>query len=259
MQVDASSGLVEIVNTNFGISQVINGTNSGGPTAVSVLGATGDFATSGLCMQLMTGKQGSIATTGKFSTAGASNAAITFTGFGWSQSITATGVNSDQVEGAGTSAGIVITLTDPSKLKSGDIIKTTQNASGGFKFQVGANSGQTVSLALDAMNSQTLGVTSLDVLTQSDASAAITQVDRAIQAVSTARSNLGAVINRLSNAVTNDQTAQENMLASESRIRDANIAEETIQLTRDQILMQAGTAVLGQANQESGSLLSLLR
>jgi len=262
MQIDPNCGAVEIVNNNFGLNTTVSGASSGGPTAVSVLGATGDFATSGLYMQLLSaGKQGAIATTGKFVVGAASNAAITISGSGWSQMITATGINSDQIQGAGTTAGIVITLTDPSKLSAtgGDIIQVQQNAGGSLQFQVGANAGQTVSLSMDAVNSQTLGVISLDVLTQADASTAITQVDRAIQTVSSARANMGAVINRLTNSVNNDQSAQENALAAESRIRDVNIAQETIQLTRDQILMQAGTAVLLQANQESGALLTLLR
>jgi flagellin len=262
MNIDANSGVVEIVNNNFGLNTTVNGALSGGPTAVSVLGATGDFATSGLCMQLMTGKQGSVATTGKFvSGQAASNAAITLGGSGWTQIITATGINSDQIVGAGTSAGIVITLSDPSNLSvtGGDIINVQQNAGGSLKFQVGANAGQTIGLALDAVNSQALGVTSLDVLTQSDAETAITQLDRAIQQVSTARSTMGAVINRLTNSVNNDQSAQENALAAESRIRDVNVAQETVQFTRDQILLQAGTAVLAQANQASASVLALLR
>ncbi|HLY66044.1 MAG TPA: flagellin, partial [Chloroflexota bacterium] len=285
MAVDATSGgRVQIVNNNFGINssigtdvagpgatkQIVNGqvfpagtVFSGGPAAASVLSANGDFATTGLCMQFMTkGVIGTIASSGTFIRGFASNAQITIQGtLGSGQILTSTGINSDQIVGSGSTAGLVITLVNPGQLsyKAGDLFTVKQNGSAGLQFQIGANAGQTVSLALDAINSETMGVSGLDVSTQADAESSITQVDRAIQFVSTARANMGAVINRLTNSVNNDQSAQENAMASQSRIRDVNIAEATIQLTRDEILQQAGTAVLAQANQESSSLLTLLR
>src|SRR5581483_11589025 len=165
--------------------------------------------------------------------------------------------NSDIVSGTGIADGLVITLSSPGNLSTGDTFTVTQNS--GLEFNVGANANQTISLRIDAANSESLGVSSLDVLTQSDAESSITQLDRAIQHVSLARANMGAIINRLTNSLNNDQSAQENALAANSRIEDVNVAQETVQFTRDQILMQAGTSILAQANQAAAGVLSLLR
>ena len=173
--------------------------------------------------------------------------------------LSAVGINSDTLVGLATTAGMVITLANPGSLVGGanDVLTMSENAT--LQFQVGANANQTIGLNIDAANSQALGITSLDVLTQTDAETAITQLDRAIQNISANRANMGAIINRLTNSMTNDQSAQGNALAANSRIADVNVAQETVQFTRDQILMQAGTAVLAQANQASSSVLSLLR
>jgi flagellin len=154
-------------------------------------------------------------------------------------------------------AGLVLTLGSPGNMSTGDTFTVKQNSA--LQFQVGANANQTISLQIDAVSSQALGVSSIDVLTQKDAETSITQLDRAIQNVSAARANMGAIINRLTNSVTNDQAAQENALAANSRIEDVNVAAETVQFTRDQILLQAGTSILAQANQSPTGLLSLLR
>ncbi|HLG73300.1 MAG TPA: flagellin [Chloroflexota bacterium] len=276
---NTTTGAVQIVNNYFGINTstglvltgptavtvVDNGVTypqgtvfTGGPEAVTVANATGDFSTSGLCMQFTTaGKQGSISSTGTFQTVEASNATITISTIGGSSLMTATGLNSDQISGTGLAAGIVITLQSPGVVSTGDVFKVVQNNA--LQFQVGANANQEVAIEIDAANSQTLGVGSLSVLTQTDAETAITQLDRSIQSVSASRSNMGAIINRLTNSLTNDQLAQENASASNSRIEDVNMAQETVQFTRDQILMQAGTSILAQANQAPTSILSLLR
>jgi flagellin-like hook-associated protein FlgL len=93
----------------------------------------------------------------------------------------------------------------------------------------------------------------------SGASAAIDLLDTAIKTVSTQRADLGAIQNRFDHTITNLNVAVENLTASESRIRDADMAQEMVQFTRNQILSQAGTAMLAQANQASQGVLSLLR
>jgi flagellin len=93
----------------------------------------------------------------------------------------------------------------------------------------------------------------------SGASAAIDLLDTAIKTVSTQRADLGAIQNRFDHTITNLNVAVENLTASESRIRDADMAQEMVQFTRNQILSQAGTAMLAQANQSSQGVLSLLR
>jgi flagellin len=278
---NTTNGNVQIVNNYFGVNtgtgQVITGPGAvtvvdngityaqgtvftGGPEAVTVSAATGDFGTAGLCMQFSTAatQVGSVGTAGTFGLATASNAVVTISTIGGgSATVTAIGFNSDQVNGSGVAAGLVLTLGSPGNMSTGDTFTVKQNSA--LQFQVGANANQTISLQIDAVSSQALGVSSIDVLTQKDAETSITQLDRAIQNVSAARANMGAIINRLTNSVTNDQAAQENALAANSRIEDVNVAAETVQFTRDQILLQAGTSILAQANQSPTGLLSLLR
>src|SRR3712207_4024588 len=93
----------------------------------------------------------------------------------------------------------------------------------------------------------------------SGADAAIAAIDAAVKKVSTQRADLGAIQNRFDHTINNLNVAVENLTASESRIRDADMAQEMVQFTRNQILSQAGTAMLAQANQGSQGVLSLLR
>ena len=104
-----------------------------------------------------------------------------------------------------------------------------------------------------------LGVSGVNLGTQAGASAAITAIDTAIESVSTARANLGALQNRFEHTINNLNVTSENLSASESRIRDTDMAQEMMAFTRSQILSQAGTAMLAQANQAPQSVLSLLR
>lgn len=93
----------------------------------------------------------------------------------------------------------------------------------------------------------------------SGATSAISALDAAIKTVSTTRADLGAIQNRFDHTINNLNVAVENLTASESRIRDADMAQEMVQFTRNQILSQAGTSMLAQANQASQGVLSLLR
>jgi flagellin len=97
------------------------------------------------------------------------------------------------------------------------------------------------------------------VASNAAAQAFINQIDTAITTLNTRRSDLGAAQNRLEHTVNSLGVAVENLTASESRIRDADVAELSTQMVSNQILQQAGTAVLAQANQSSQAVLSLLR
>ena len=103
------------------------------------------------------------------------------------------------------------------------------------------------------------GFAALDISSVAGADTAITSMDAALSAVNTARATLGAVQNRFSSTVANLQTTSENLTASRSRIQDADFAAETAMLTRAQILQQAGTAMLAQANALPQNVLSLLK
>ena len=102
-------------------------------------------------------------------------------------------------------------------------------------------------------------VSGLDVTSFAGAQKALEIVDAALTSVNGARADLGAIQNRFTSVVANLQTSSENLAASRSRIRDTDFAKETAELTRTQILQQAGTAMLAQANQVPQNVLSLLR
>ncbi len=130
------------------------------------------------------------------------------------------------------------------------------SAAGSVTFQVGANDGQTISVSLISLGS-TLGTAyySLSATGTGD----ISEIDAAITKVSSTRSTFGAVQNRLENALSVAGAYQENLTAAESRIRDVDMADEMVNLTKNQILAQAGQAMLAQANQAPQSVLQLLR
>jgi flagellin len=126
-------------------------------------------------------------------------------------------------------------------------------------FQVGANSGDTLSVTIGDMKAATILTAVGELTDKTKAAAALTNVDKAIATVSTERAGLGAVQNRLEHKINNLNVAVENLSASESRIRDTDMAQEMMSFTRSQILSQAGTAMLAQANQAPQGVLSLLR
>jgi flagellin len=129
------------------------------------------------------------------------------------------------------------------------------NSASTVSFQVGANDGQQIAVNLVDLSS-TVG-TSYASLSQTGTSD-ISEIDAAITAVSTARSTFGAVQNRLDHSLSVAASYQENLTAAESRIRDVDMADEMVSLTKNQILSQAGTAMLSQANQAPQSVLRLL-
>jgi flagellin len=141
------------------------------------------------------------------------------------------------------------------------------SAASGLNFQIGINSSanDTISLSVATLTTSTLGstgggkITSATLSTVTGAKAAIGTFDAAIQQLSKARANLGAVQNRMTVTVSNLSSAQENLSAANSRIRDVDVANESANLTKSQILSQAGLAVLAQANQLPQAALSLLR
>ncbi len=110
-----------------------------------------------------------------------------------------------------------------------------------------------------AAGSAATGFADLDISTEEGADNALKAMDAALNSINSSRADLGAVQNRFTSVVANLNTSSENMSAARSRIRDTDYASETAELTRTQILQQAGTAMLAQANQTSQNVLSLLR
>lgn len=186
----------------------------------------------------------------------------------------------------GAAGVLTVTATD-AKGEAGNGIKVSN---GGVQknfetsFQIGANTGQSMSLAIGDMRSSALGITgkagdegftkentvtngtndvkgeaALNISSKEGASAAIAILDKATATVSSERSKLGAVQNRLEHTINNLGTASENLTAAESRIRDVDMAKEMMQQTKNNILAQAAQAMLAQANQQPQGVLQLLR
>lgn len=145
---------------------------------------------------------------------------------------------------------------------AGNQVFQDYSASGAaLTFQIGSGASDTLTLnddlALASNNVFSIDLSAIDL--SSDASSAITSIDNAISSVSTTRSKLGATQNRLEHTINNLSVAVENLTASESRIRDTDMAMEMATFTKNQILVQAGTAMLAQANAVPQNVLSLLR
>ena len=128
-------------------------------------------------------------------------------------------------------------------------------------FQVGANKDQTMNVTLSSMKSSSLGLDtiSVDQSSASSISAQLSTIDNAISKVTTARANLGAAQNRLEFTVTSLDISAENLQASESRIRDTDMAKEMMNVTKANVLQQAATSMLSQANQAPQKVLQLLQ
>jgi flagellin len=153
-------------------------------------------------------------------------------------------------------------------------IKLLDGVKTSVSFQVGANSGETIDVDLkDIVGSGfgTGGMSAIVALSADTAAASagaasaafasisLDNIDDAIKAVSSLRGTFGAVQNRLDHRLNNLSTYQENLVASESRIKDVDMASEMVNFSKLQILQQAGTSMLAQANQAPQSVLSLLR
>lgn len=130
-----------------------------------------------------------------------------------------------------------------------------------FSIAIGfrSGSGNTLSLDLNSITTASLGLASVNVSTSANASSALANIDNAISAVASARAEYGSVQNRFEATIANLQITSENLTAAESRIRDADVAYETSQFTKNQILVQAGIATLAQANALPQQALALLR
>ncbi len=165
-------------------------------------------------------------------------------------------------------AGEIKNISEQTKFNGSTVFNSV-----GFTFQVGANDSETVATTATVFSGAvgsagTGGLSELTGLSSAGAVktaldtgvlANISTVDNAIKNVSTARANFGAVQNRLEHRLNNLATYQENLTASESRIRDVDMAAEMTKFTKLNILQQAGTSMLAQANQAPQSVLSLLR
>ena len=126
-------------------------------------------------------------------------------------------------------------------------------------LQIGANQKQDIGFGIGNMGTESLGVGNIQVTTNELATRAIGKIDKAIDRVSSQRASIGALQNRLDHTINNLNVAEENMTAAESRIRDVDMAKQMMEFTKYNILSQAATAMLAQANQLPQAVLQLLR
>lgn len=166
------------------------------------------------------------------------------------------------------SRGNRIVLKESAGITAGNKGEQFRIALGSMKFQVGAYADQVREISIPSIWTTGLGtgvsagksVATIDVTTYDGANTAIKILDEAIREISTIRANLGAAQkNVFESSITSLNVARENIAASESAIRDTDMAEEMVTLTRNQILQQAGVAMLAQANQAPQALLQLLK
>ncbi len=196
-----------------------------------------------------------------------------------------TGFKIDVAGKAGGASGSDATLAVAGTPATGSYAVTgasVATTTGGVTLQVGANADQNLNVSISAMDSFSLGVSAsgtgnaaavyaggvqtsaakttgaLDITTQANANTAITTIDKAIDTVNTQSASLGAVQNRLSSAMSNLAIGSENMTAAYSNITNVNMAQESTSLATAQILQQAATSMLAQANQAPQGVLKLL-
>jgi flagellin len=159
-----------------------------------------------------------------------------------------------EIEQLGKALADIAARTDFNGTKLLDADKT-------LTFQTGANGGETVDVDLTGITAVATAIATVgtNVTGAGPTAADFTSIDDQIKAVSSSRASLGASQNRFESTINSLNVAVENLSASESRVRDADMAQEMVGFTRSQILSQAGTAMLAQANQASQGVLSLLR
>ncbi|MDZ7678959.1 MAG: flagellin [Acidimicrobiales bacterium] len=269
-------------STKFGSQKLLDGSFGSTPASVTGLDADGAYTTTagheftiningtGAVTVSMSALAGDDVETAAAALETAIKSALAASGNADAQAFTDKVSVSGETVGAGSSLTLEIgglgdtetfTLADSGTdtaladlgISPGDIDAAAGDAA---KFQVGANKGETIEVAIGGVDATTLGVGGIDV--ENDAENAIDFIDGAINDVSALRGDLGAVQNRFESTVNNLQVTTENLAASESRIRDTDMALEMVQFTRHQILQQAGTAMLGQANAMPQSVLGLL-
>jgi flagellin len=192
---------------------------------------------------------------------------LTFTADGTSIKI-GSATLSGNVNAQLTVSASAVNNTPPSTSITGNYVNTfgstpsefdvVNKAGAGLTFQVGANEGDELTINIDKMDSNYLGVASAKVTTQKAASSAISAVDNAINRVSSQRAYLGAIQNRLEYKINNLEISTENLTSAESQIRDVDMAKEMTNFTNANILQQAATAMLAQANALPQNVLSLI-
>ena len=149
--------------------------------------------------------------------------------------------------------------TEINRIASGTTWNNSNLYGTSLVFQAGMNSGNLISITMTAMDAGTIGVSGASIATFTGSQASITLLDTAIDTVNSARSTMGAVMNQLSYSADNLTNISTNIGASRSSIMDTDYATASATLSKSQIVQQAATAMLAQANQQPQSVLSLIK
>lgn len=168
--------------------------------------------------------------------------------------------------------GNVITITDENnfemkveikpgttKIEAANVVNIQVEDFGSMDMQIGANEGQQLPIRIPNISLENMGISALDTSTEKSAEEGIDKVDNAIKFVSEVRSRLGAYQNRLEHTINSLDISSENMTAAYSRIMDVDMAEEMTEYTTLQVLSQASTSMLAQANERPSQVLQLLQ
>ena len=266
----AGSANGQEANSAFAVAQAINASQSivtASANATSVTGAAigGNGAIAANAFQINGVNVGAVADGG--SAAGqATNVAAAINAISAATGVTAavTGGSSDQVrltaaDGRNIIVGGTVTNTGLTAATTRGTVTLTTTSSSGIVIAGNTPTDAGFTAATTAASLTGTAISSVTVATVSGANAAIAAADAALASISSSRAQLGAVQNRFTSTISNLQTTSENLTASRSRIQDADFAAETAALTRGQILQQAGTAILAQANSLPNNVLALLR
>ncbi len=268
-EVDALKSEVDTIaqSTNFNGINLLDGSlgygvTQTGITAISQVVISGGALATGAALSLNVNAAGT-----SFSVSTAS--AITGLSF---DNVTATGAGTYTIHATVTSAAsekdyeaykdltVTFTLSGAATAAAATDIVTV-NSNNSLSLQIGADnqSAQQVSFSIAKMDTTGLGINNIDISTQQGARNAIDTIKSALNTVDGTRADLGALQNRLEHTSNNLVTMNENLTSAESTIRDVDMSKEMVDLTKNQILEQASTSMLAQANQLPQSVLSLLK
>ncbi len=251
-EVDRIAGSTEYAGTKLIDGSFGVGVSSGGSTAAAISASNGFSGVAGL----KAGTAYTIDTT--VTTAGAGTLEVTTSN--GSETVNFTRPSSGNTTDVYVaSLGVTFTLNQDANSSMDGTVQA--EASGNATFQVGSEnqSNNQISISLGNATANSLSIDTLDLNTASSAQRALDSIDAAISSLNNTRGSIGAYTNRLGYAAANLSSTIENVTAAESTIRDVDMADEMTTFTKNQILEQAGTAMLAQANSAPQQILSLFR
>ncbi len=260
---DSAYSIAQAINTvesSSGVNATADAATVSGTAGASTSGAAGALVINGISVGAIAA--GGTASGEAANVAAAINAVSAQTGVTATASVSGAGITLTAADGRDitvtSGTGYSANFGVASGTTRGSLTLTT-NSSNGITISGNAPASAGLTARTTASTSQLNSLSNLDVLTATDAQNAMTTIEAAINSVTTAAANMGAVQNRFQAAVNGIQTDSQNLSSSLMRIQDTNYASETAILSQQQVLSQAGTAVLAQANQLPNQILTLLR